>query len=101
LFLQPHLVTVGHTCNDGNPLWTMGNSLSLLVWLNINGLVTRQLLTVTMFLRQIPKKAVSVYLAPWGKCTAGVISPLAKHDWLKRSHDKFRMHNVLSWSWHL
>jgi len=57
-------VTVGHTCNDGNPLWTMGNSLSLLVWLNINGLVTRQLLTVTMFLRQIPKKAVSVYLAP-------------------------------------
>jgi len=29
------------------------------------------------------------------------ILPLAEHDWLKKSHDKFRPHGLLSWPWHL
>jgi len=33
--------------------------------------------------------------------TAVVILPLAKHDWLKWSHDKFGTHDRLTWLWHL
>jgi len=39
----------------------------------------------------------SVYFAPWGKSTAGAIFPSAKYDWLKWSHDKFGMHDMLIW----
>jgi len=42
-----------------------------------------------------------VYFASWGKITAGAILPLAKHDWLKKSHYKFGMHVLLSWPWYL
>ena len=48
-----------------------------------------------------------VYFAPWGKIaiwgkiTVRVILPSAEHDWLKQSTDKFGIHVLLSWPWHL
>jgi len=37
-----------------------------------------------------------VHFALLGKITAEVILPLAEHDWLQWSHDKFGMHVQLS-----
>jgi len=41
----------------------------------------------------------NVYFASWGKRNAGVIVPLAVHDWLKWSHDNLGSHDVLNWPW--
>jgi len=43
----------------------------------------------------------SVYFASWGKITVDFILPLAEHDWLQWSHEKFGMHVLLIWPWHL
>ena len=43
----------------------------------------------------------SVYFALWGKITVEVVLPVAEHDWLQWSHDKFGTHVLLSWPWHL
>jgi len=42
-----------------------------------------------------------VYFALWGKIIAEFMLPLADHDWWQWSHDKFGMHVLLSWPWHL
>jgi len=36
-----------------------------------------------------------------GTVTAGAVLPLAEHDSLKQSHDKFGTHVLLWWTWHL